>query len=92
MKQIYEADRLVKDIQEMNKDVKCKASKRREAAVVAHNGKTDVRAINFTAGDYILRGLLQRERGRKPALRWKQPYRVTDCRSEYLFEIENLLT
>lgn len=91
-RQICEAESLVRSLREMHQDVKLKASKRREAAVASHNRKTGVRPVNFTTGDFVLRGLLQRERGRKPALRWKEPYRVSDCRSEYIFQIEDLLS
>ena len=31
-------------------------------------------------------------RGREPSVRWKGPYRVTSCLSEYIFELEDLLT
>ncbi len=68
------------------------STKKRRAAVDSNNCKTSVRPINFTEGDYVLRSVLQSERGRKPSLPWKGPYRATACRSDYILEIEDLLS
>ena len=38
----------------------------------------------------MLRGMLRHERNRKPALRWMGPYRVVECRSNYIFLVEDL--
>lgn len=86
------AEGLVTSLREMHQDVKLKTSKRRKAAVASHNRKTGIRLVNFTTGDFELRGLLQLERVRKAALQWKGTYRVSDCRSEYIFEIEDLFS
>ena len=64
----------------------------RQAAIDAHNRKTNVKAINFDVGDFVLRGLLQRETGRKPSLRWKGLYRVISCTGDYIFRVEDLLS
>lgn len=63
---------------------------RRKQAIKSHNAKTGVRPVNFATGDYVLRG--DAKRGQKLQLTWKGPYRVTKCLSEYLFEVDDLLT
>ena len=68
------------------------SNKKRKAAVDAHNRKTNIRPINFTNGDYVLRGTIQGKTGRKPSLKWYGPFRVVECRSNYIFVIEDLLT
>ncbi len=91
-RQAIAVERLQRAFESMHKDVAERSSKKRQAAVDSHNRKTGVRPIHFTEGDFVLRGLLQRERGRKPALRWKGPFRVTTCKSDYIFEVEDLIT
>lgn len=76
----------------IHKKVAEKASKKRWKAVEAYNRKLGVPPANFDEGDFGLRGVLQRERGRKTSLRWKGSYRVVEYRPEYIFFIEDLLT
>ena len=81
-----------KALDEMHKEVAERTSRVRQRAVDAHNKKVGVRPVNFSEGDFVLRGVLQRERVKKPALRWNGPYRVLRCQSNYVFTIEHLLT
>ena len=60
--------------------------------MAAHNRKTNVRPINFSEGDYVLRGIVQGKSGKKPSLKWHGPFRVVECRSSYIFVIEDLLS
>ena len=76
----------------MHKEVAVRNSNRRKKAIEDYNRKVGVRPVNFTEGDFVLRGILERERAKKPALRWRGPYRVVRCLSEYIFVIEHLLT
>ena len=76
----------------MHKDVAEKATQKRQTAVDPFNRKVGVRPINFSEGDFVLRGALSRNRGRKPSLRWRGPFRVVECKSEYIFLVEHLLT
>lgn len=92
MKQLINIERLQKCLEEMHKDVARRAEKKRHAAVSAHNRKTGIRPVNFVVGDFVLRGLFRRERGRKPSLRWVGPYRVVAAKSEYIFVIQDLLS
>lgn len=75
----------------MHKDVAKRADNKRTAATESHNRKTNVRSINFTEGDFVLRGVMQHERTRKPSLKWIGPYRIIECRSEYIFLVEDLV-
>jgi len=90
--QNIDTDRVQASLDNMHRDVAEKSEKKRKSATDSYNRKVGVRAVNFAEGDFVLRGVLQRERGRKPSLRWKGPFRVLECRSEYIFLIENLLT
>lgn len=90
--QLISVEKLEAPLRGMHKDVLQRLKKKRAAAISRHNRKTGVREINFDEGNFVLRGLLQQERGKKTALLWKGPYRVTACRSEFIFEFEDLLT
>ena len=81
-----------KALDEMHRDVKQRSNARRDAEVQRHNSKTNIRPINFTTGDYVLKGTLKRERGKKPGLKWRGPFRVLECQSDYIFTIEDLLS
>lgn len=91
-RQLLKIRQLETAMQSMHRDVTLRVTKKREAAVISHNRRTGVREVNFTVGDYVLRGLVPRERRRKPSLKWRGPFRVTKCHSDYVFEIEDLLT
>ena len=51
------------------------------------------REPNFIVGDYVLVGdpVPSRSSSKKLNLLWKGPYRVTDTRNNYIFELENIL-
>ena len=82
---------MLRALEKMHREVSVQADKRRKAAVNSHNRKTGVRAVNFTEGDYVLRGVMQYERTRKPSLKWVGPYRVVECRSDYIYLLEDLI-
>ena len=90
-KQQREIESVQAALNDMHKDVGAFSSKKRSQAVASHNRKTNVRPANFTEGDFVLRGILQRERTHKPSLKWMGPYRVLECRSDYIFLVESLL-
>ena len=76
LSQALQLDIMLKALESMHKDVREKTSKKREAAIRSHNRKNSVRQVNFTTGDFILKGILQRQKGIKLALRWNGSYRV----------------
>ncbi len=79
-------------LDKMHKEVVIASNKKRKSAIESHNRKTNVRPVNFFDGDYVLRGLVQGKARRKPSIKWHGPYRVVECRSNYIFVIEDLLT
>lgn len=74
----------------MNHKVEQLASVRRSQSTAGHKHKTGVRPVNFTTGDYVLK--TRTRRGRKLELTWFGPFRVTECRSEYIFEVGDLVS
>lgn len=91
-KQLVNAGLIHKALEGIHIDVAESSTQKRKQSVASHNRKTGVKAINFYISDFVLRGLLQRERGRKPSLRCNGPYQVFQCRSDYIFPIEDLMT
>lgn len=79
-------------LENMHKQIELTSSKKRKSAIDAHNRKTNIRPIDFTEGDFVLRGVLHGKTGRKPSLKWHGPFRVAECRSDFIFVIEDLLT
>ena len=55
-------------LEQMHKDVAVRSEKKHLSAAESHNRKTNVRAIKF-AGDFVLRGIMQRERAKKTSLK-----------------------
>ena len=82
---------LQESLNAMHKHVAERADARRRSAIAAHNRKTNVQPINFTKGDFVLRGARKSQRGRKPQLMWHGPFQVVKVHSEYIFTIKNLL-
>lgn len=74
----------------IHKALSLKSANKQKSAIESHNRKSGVKPGNFDVDEFVLRGLLQRERGLKLSLKWKGPYRVTECNSDYIFQIENL--
>jgi hypothetical protein len=51
------------------------------------------RVPNFGTGDYVLVGVPEPAKmtGRKLFLKWRGPFRITDTRDNYVFEVENII-
>lgn len=75
---------------DMHKEVAQSTSRRRGQVTVSFNNKTGVRPVNFTTGYFVLNA--RTKGGRKLQLTWTGPLKVTACRSEHLFEVEDLVT
>jgi RNase H-like domain found in reverse transcriptase/Reverse transcriptase (RNA-dependent DNA polymerase)/Integrase core domain/Integrase zinc binding domain len=58
----------------------------------AHRGKTTALAANFDVGDFVLVAKREFRGGEKLSLRWRGPYRVVATLSQFVFEVEDLLT
>jgi len=91
-KQLIGVIRMQKAIGDMHKEVSRSVSDRRRKEVQRHNARTHVRPINFSQGDFVLRGVLRKEKGGKASVKWRGPFRVVACRSEYIFLIKDLLS
>lgn len=89
-KAVVRTEKLQERLEKMHRDCAEATARRRTQAVKSHNQRTGVRPVNFDTGDFVLRG--NPTRGTKLQLTWTGPFRITECRSEYLFEIEDLLT
>ena len=76
--------------QNMHRDVEKSSNRRRKNSVAAHNRRTNVRPVDFTTGDFVLRG--ETRSGPKLRLKWTGPYKVIECQSDLLFRIEELGT
>jgi Integrase zinc binding domain/RNase H-like domain found in reverse transcriptase len=69
-RQLLQIVQLQTAVENMHKQVHALASKARSARVALHNARSGVRPVNFAVGDYVLRGVLTRERGRKTDVCW----------------------
>jgi hypothetical protein len=78
-------------VENMHKQVRALATKARNARVALHHAHNGVRPVNFAVGDYVLRGVLTRERGCKADVCWKGRYVVLQAQSDNLFEVCHLL-
>jgi hypothetical protein len=90
-RQILKIEQLHRAVDLMHKQVAGLTSKARETRVTSLNARTGVRPVNFDLGDYVLHGVLTREKGRKTEVCWKGPMCVTACKSNFLFEVRHLL-
>lgn len=90
LKSICSVSKLHASIKDMHRSVRESTSLRREQATASYNSRTGVRPVNFTTGDFVLKA--RATRGKKLQLTWSGPYRVVKCRSEYLFEVEDMIT
>jgi len=89
---IIRAEKLSKSLDAIHREVAQNRTRRRQAAVKAHNDRTAVQAANFTVGDFVLVAQRTAKDGHKLRLRWRGPRRVTRVESEYIYEVQDLLT
>jgi hypothetical protein len=82
-RQILKIEQLQSAVDLTHNQVARLTSKARETLVALHKACTGVRRINFDVGDYMLRGELTREKGRKTDVCWKGPFCVTACKSDF---------
>ena len=67
------------------------ASNLRKQARDHHNNKVHIKTPNFTIGDFVLVGALQKSR-QKLKVKWMGLRRITKALSGWVFEVENLIT
>lgn len=76
-------------LENMHRDVSCKADAARQKRVASLNKRTGVRPCNFE-GDYVLHTLLRARKMNKLSAQWVGPFRVRKFLSDFLFELEDL--
>lgn len=88
-KALLKLEKLNSALNEMHRETAQSTGRRRKQAVRSHNQKTGIRPINFTVGDFVLRG--NTKKGKKLQLVWNGPFQVVECMSDYLFKIKDLV-
>ena len=89
LRQILRIDELQSALTGMHKDVHERTTANRSRQREAHNRKTNLKKVNFTTGDFVL---VRRAGpcGHKLKFTWVGPRRITECKSEWVFEVEDL--
>ena len=74
----------------MHRDVKQRAESSKKRKVEEHNRKTNVKPVNFHAGDFVLvRAAVSK--GHKLQFIWTGPRRIVSVTSDLVYEVEDLL-
>ena len=89
---LINVESLEKRIEEMHKEVAERRTRQREQQTQRHNAKTNVRAVNFDIGDFVLVAKREQNDGHKVRVTWRGPRRVTRAVSDLIFECEDLLS
>lgn len=85
-------DRMETVLNDLHRDVAQAKTRKRQEAVNQHNTKTHVHPANFELGDFVLVAQRVAKDGHKLRVKWRGPRRVTRCVSEYIFEVQDLIT
>lgn len=75
----------------MHRDVSRRISEARQHRRESYGRRRGVRACNFDIADYVFRGAVLKGSGRKVAILWTRPPRVSRVLSDHLYELEDLL-
>lgn len=92
VKQRLQIEDVQKASDDMHRDFAERKSKSSQRAIDSFHQNVRVKPVNFSEGDFVLLRVMESERVRKPALRWKGPYRVVRYLFEYIFVVEHLLS
>ena len=76
----------------MHREVHTLSSKARKKRVQAHNSYTNIREVNFNLVDFVMKANTTRVLKNKIAIRWYGSMRVTKVISDYIFEVEHLIS
>ena len=90
-RQLIGVNTLQNALNAMHREVVVISSAQRKRHVELHNRKTNVRSINLQVGDFVL-VRKAKSSGHKLDFTWRGPRRVTECRSDSVYEVENLLS
>jgi hypothetical protein len=76
----------------MHVSVQERRTKKQQDAIHRHNARAGFRYVDFHVGDYVLQAKLLRHRCQKTMARWYGPKMVTKALSNFIFEVEDLIT
>lgn len=91
-KQLLQINVLFAKFEEMHKDVKFQVGSSRDKRRASHHKKKHLRKCEFIVGDFVLKGTVQKYRKNKLAMYWTGPYKVSRVMSNYLFELEDIIS
>ena len=91
-RQLARAVEILDALENMHRETKERVTEYRKKAVQRHNEKTGVRPCNFDVGTFVLRAEKTTGPTKKLSFRCSGPYRVTKLVSDFLFEVEHLVT
>jgi uncharacterized coiled-coil protein SlyX len=74
--QSYKLAELQSAVAEMHKAVSTQADRLREKAIRQHNRRTNVMPVNYSIGDSVRVGTVQRSKLPKLFVTWQGPYRA----------------
>ena len=89
---ISNADRLIRLLSRMHKEVHERRTKKRLDAIKRHNAKTSVQEVNVDIGDFVLVVKIGKDDNHKLRVAWQGPHRVVRAVSELVFECEDLIS
>ena len=87
---IMPASELHAEIARMHLQVANSTDLSRKQATGSYNQRTGVRPVKFAKRDFVQKGM--EKLAKKLQLAFTGPFRVTECRSEYKFEVQDLVT
>jgi len=89
---IKNIEELLTSIEKMHQEVATTQQQSREQNRMVQKKKKNVQKTNFQIGDYVLQACGEEYTGAKLLVRWLGPYRITQCKNEWIFIIEDLNT
>jgi len=89
-REIMHVEQIMAAVENLHREVANLSSKSRETRIKAHNAETHVRACKTDKGDFVLRAVLQKNKGRKTSLRWRGPFKILQVLSDFLFKVMDL--
>ena len=84
-------DQIQDALSQMHREANDISTAARKRQVERHNRRTNVHNINFSKGDFVLVRHTQ-PGGHKLSFLWRGPRRITDARSDWVYEVQNLIT
>jgi hypothetical protein len=90
--QVLQLESAKKALEKRHVSVQERRTKKQKDAFHRHNARTGVRSVDFHVSDYVLQAKVPSHRGRKTMARWYGPKMVTKALSDFIFEVEDLIT